>query len=533
MNTRKLNLWLPILFAIVMVAGMFLGYKLRENTNTAGNFFQLEKKSPLQEVLEIVRLKYVDSINTDTLGEDAIKNMLLELDPHSVFIPAASFKDVNADLVGNFEGIGVEYALFKDTVNVISVIKGGPSDAAGIEVGDKFLEVEGRSIAGVKISFEDVRNYLRGESNTKVNVLIDRNGAKKSIDITRGRIPLPSLAASYLIEPEIGFIRLSKFSETTYEEFMYAMEALQKQGMKKLILDLRNNGGGLMNEAVDIADEFLDAEKLIVYTQGDKVTKHEYKSKRPGLFEKGSLVVLMDEHSASASEVLAGALQDWDRATIVGRRSFGKGLVQEQYRLTDGSALRITTARYYTPLGRSIQKPYTDGVNNYKQEIALRYQNGQMLAEDSTAHEPDEHFYTSKAGKKLYGGGGITPDVFVPIDTIPYSDYLTQLYYTNTISNFVYNYYIQNRTELDKLTNPLQLTTGALNVSSILAELNSFAIKDSIKVTPLSAEQEAELFRRVSGLLARQLWRNEGYFEVLNKNDKSVQKAVSILQNQP
>ncbi len=360
MGSKKLQVWLPLLFAVTMVAGIYIGYGL--NGNGGGRFFTLSGSSALQEVLELVKDRYVDPVPADSINQVAIDEVLSHLDPHSVFIPASELKEVNEDLMGNFQGIGVEFQLFSDTVNVVSVIKGGPAANAGIQVGDALLRVnDSILLAGKKIKTDDIRKQLRGPAGSTVKVTILRNGVIKNIFIKRGNIPVPSVDAAYMIAPQTGYLRINKFGERTYEEFMQQMEKLQKQGMSQLILDLRGNGGGLMNEATAIADEFLDGEKLIVYTQGNKSPRTEYRCKKDGLFEKGKLIVLVDETSASASEVLTGALQDWDRAVIVGRRTFGKGLVQQQFQLSDGSALRLTVARYYSPLGRNIQKPYTAG----------------------------------------------------------------------------------------------------------------------------------------------------------------------------
>jgi carboxyl-terminal processing protease len=302
--------------------------------------------------MDLVRSNYVDPVNTDTLTEEAVQAMLTHLDPHSVFIPAMHLSAINEDLQGNFEGIGVEFHIIRDTVNVVNVLPDGPSDKAGLKVGDKFLKVGDSTVTGKTISAERIKRLLRGQGGSKVTVLLLRDKLQQSSIITRGTIPLYSVDAAYMINPQTGFIHLNKFSGTSYEEFMEAMERLQKQGMTKLIFDLRDNGGGILGEAVDIVDEFLDENKMIVYTKGDKQDKYEYRCKRPGLFEKEKVVILVDEGSASASEVVAGALQDWDRAIIIGRRTFGKGLVQEQYQLSNGAALRLTVARYYTRKGR-------------------------------------------------------------------------------------------------------------------------------------------------------------------------------------
>ncbi len=384
MGNRKLQVWLPALFAVVMVAGMAIGYKLRENTSMPG-FFKMADKSPMQEVLDLINMKYVDSVRIDTLGDKLIQNMLNKLDPHSIYITADQLNDVNDDLRGNFSGIGVEFQIFYDTVNVLNVIKDGPSDKAGLQVGDKIIRVNDTTlIAGKKLQPDNIRKLLRGERGSNVKVTVLRDKKLIPVVITRGAIPLPSVDVAYMLDSTTGFIHLSKFSETTYGEFMQSLEKLQAQGLKKLILDLRGNGGGFLNQAVNIADEFLDGSKMIVYTQGANVPKYEYHSKKEGFFEQGKLALLVDEGSASASEVLAGALQDWERATIIGRRTFGKGLVQEQFGLSDGSALRLTVARYYTPLGRNIQKPYNSGYEEYEGEIYNRFHNGEVVKADTT-----------------------------------------------------------------------------------------------------------------------------------------------------
>src|SRR4030095_10619993 len=372
---KRLQIWLPLMFSIVMIVGMVIGFNLRENTMT-NNFFKLPRRTPLQEVLDLVRLKYVDAINTDTLADDAIEEMLTHLDPHSIYIPASKLQEVNEDLQGNFEGIGVEFQIIDDTVHVTSVLPEGPSDVAGLQAGDQFLKVGDSLVAGNKINPDRIKKLLRGPGTSQVKLAMLRNHEQKVFTVRRGTIPLPSLDAAYMLDQGVGYIKLNKFAETTYEEFMQSLENLKKNKLKQLILDLRGNGGGILQEAVQIADEFLDDQKLIVYTQGNKIPKETYNAKPEGLFENGKLIVLVDELSASASEVLAGSLQDWDRATIVGRRSFGKGLVQEQYQLSDASALRLTVARYYTPLGRSIQKPYNNGLDEYNKELFERFHNG-------------------------------------------------------------------------------------------------------------------------------------------------------------
>ena len=385
MGSKKLQVWLPLLFAIVMVVGMFLGFQLKQNTSGGLVFLKNTTRTPLQEIINLIQQKYVDNITPDSLNETVIDEVLSHLDPHSVYIPANELQSANEDLQGNFQGIGVEFQIFNDTVNVVNVIAEGPSFKSGVETGDKIIKVNDTiNVARKNIRPDDIRKLLRGPGGTTVKITVLRSTQLKDIKIERGTIPIPSVDAAYIIASQTGFIRINKFAETTYREFMEAMEKLQKQGMQKLILDLRGNGGGFLGQAADIADEFLNDEKLIVYTQGTKVPRAEYRCKKDGVFEKGKLVVLVDETSASASEILSGALQDWDRATLIGRRTFGKGLVQQQFGLSDGSALRLTIARYYTPLGRNIQKPYDKGREQYEEELIERFHDGEVVRGDTT-----------------------------------------------------------------------------------------------------------------------------------------------------
>ncbi|RYF85020.1 MAG: PDZ domain-containing protein, partial [Chitinophagaceae bacterium] len=347
---------------------------------------------------------------------------------------------------GNFDGIGVEFNVFGDTVNVVYVVPNGPSDQAGLQIGDKIVAVNDSSLVEKDISSARIKEFIRGERGSTAALRILRNGQLQTINVKRGSIPVSAVDASYMVDKTTGYIKLNKFTENSYEEFMQALENLQKQGMKELIYDLRGNGGGYMNEAIDMADEFLDGDKLIVYTEGVHTKKREYRCKRPGLFEQGKLVILIDELSASASEVLAGALQDWDRAIIIGRRSFGKGLVQEQYGLSDGSAIRLTVARYYSPLGRSIQRPYDKGKKVYMDEIWERYSNGEALYADSNKIHNGKEFKTP-SGHIVFGGGGIMPDFFVPIDTSTYPISINRLFTSGGVNSFVYTYYLQHRKE--------------------------------------------------------------------------------------
>ena len=526
MRNKKLQIWLPLLFSLVMIMGMLIGYRLKENSNTASSFFHVNK-SAVQQALDLINLKYVDAINTDTVEGEAMQVILSKLDPHSVYIPPVELDEINEDLQGNFQGIGVEYHIFHDTVNVVNVLQNGPSEKAGILAGDQFLKVQDTLVAGTHITNEQIRKLLRGPASSKVQVIVLREGQPKQLAISRGTIPLPSIDAAYMVDKVTGFIKISKFSQTTYREFAQSLENLQKQGLKQLIVDLRGNGGGILNEAVDIADEFLDEDKLIVYTKGDKTRKEEYKCKRPGLFETGKLEILTDEGSASASEVLAGALQDWDRATIIGRRTFGKGLVQEQYDLSNGAALRLTVARYYTPSGRCIQKPYK-GQADYRQEIMERYKHGAFINADSNKIANGQPFKTSK-GKTVYGGGGIMPDVFVSFDTSVLSPSLSKLYMSSTLNNFIYSYYIEHKAEFRQFHSVEDFAKNFRQEDVLWKELVPYAARDSIRLSSLSMAEKNIAQQRVKAMLARQLWRNEGFYEVYNLTDPVVKKAMELI----
>lgn len=521
MKNKKLQLWFPLFFSLAMITGMFLGYKLRDKMPWAGGILQSSARGQLQEVLDLIKGRYVDPVNTDSLREAAIDEMLSKLDPHSVYIPAEELKAVNEDLAGQFEGIGVEFNVFDDTLHILTVLKDGPSDKAGLKAGDKIIQVEGKTIAGKKMETDDIKALLKGPNGSNVKITIAREDQKKQVTITRGYIPLYALDAAYMLNKETGYIRLNKFSETTYEEFMAALEKLQAKGLKSLVLDLRDNGGGILTEAVDMADEFLSGEKLIVYTEGKHNPKREYTCKRRGLFETGELILLMNEGSASASEVLAGALQDWDRATIIGRRSFGKGLVQEQYTLNDGAALRLTVARYFTPLGRSIQKPYDHGNEEYRQEIGRRFHHPN---DDSVSAKAK--LYTTPAGKKVYGSGGITPDIKVNFDTTRLDSTITGLYRRNTIGRFVYKYYVNNPALFQPYKQPADFIKSFVVNESIFSAFQQFAQQDSIDIKKIHPADKSFLQERLKSLFARQIWRTEGYFEVANADDPMILKAL-------
>ncbi len=520
---KKLQIWIPLIVALAVIGGMYVGSGLRKNIPFERNIFSIGNRSATQEVFDLIQHNYVDKVDNDSLTEDAIVAMLKQLDPHSVYIPSSYLSEVNEDLFGNFQGIGVEFMLIKDTVNVVKVIPGGPSEAAGLKIGDKLIKANDSLLVNLSNS-EHVKKFLKGPAGSTVQVTLVRNNELLIVPIKRGNIPIPSVDAFFKIDDRTGFIHINKFSTTTYEEFMLQLEKLQQEGISRLIVDLRDNGGGILMEAVDIADEFLSGDKMIVYTQGDRKPTIEYKCKRPGLFEEGELIVLINENSASASEVLAGALQDWDRATIVGRRSFGKGLVQEQFDLSNGGAIRLTTARYYTPVGRNIQKPYGKNTVAYHHELLDRYNNGALTKEDTT------HFgeaYKTFGGRTVYGGGGITPDVFVPSDTTTYSQSVYDVVVTAGFGQFIYQYYMNNLATLEQFNAPKDFIEQ-WNMSE--AVWNEFLVFNDRKANEFTAKDKAIIAQRLKVNLAAQIWNISGYYQANAVNDSTIQKALSLLK---
>lgn len=521
MGNKKLQVWLPLLFSVVMILGMFYGYKL----GGGSGFFKKNESNSLQEAMDIIRTHYVDKVNADSLQEGAIQEMMTELDPHSVYFPPVQLKEVNEELAGNFDGIGVEYNIFNDTINIVYVLPDGPSDKAGLHIGDKIIKVNGTSLIGKDLPDDKIKETIRGEKGSVAALEIIRDKKPTTINVTRGSIPVSSIDAAYMIDKTTGYIKLNKFIATSYEDFMKALEGLTKQNMQELIFDLRGNGGGYMDEAIDIVDEFLDGDKLIVYTEGEHSKKKEYKCKRPGLFETGKLVVLVDELSASASEVVSGALQDWCRATVIGRRTFGKGLVQQQYELSDGSALRLTIARYFTPIGRSIQRSYEKGKKVYMDEVWERYSNGEALNADSNKIENGKSFKTV-CGKLVYGGGGIMPDIFVPIDTSGFPRNLNRIFINGTINTFVYQWYLKNKGIVEKYSSASEYAAHFNQSDALWNDFVQYTKSDSVDLTTISPSQKELLQNRLQANLARFRWRNYGYFEVLNHDDQAIKKAL-------
>lgn len=493
---------------------------------------------------------YVDKVDENKLVEEAIIKMLAQLDPHSTYSDAEEVKKMNEPLQGNFEGIGVQFQMIEDTLLVIQPVSNGPSEKVGILAGDRIVAVNDTAIAGVKMNTEDIMTRLRGPKGSKVNLTIIRREVKDPLVFTvkRDKIPILSLDAAYLVEPKIGYIRINRFGATTAEEFLKAMQELQRKGMKDLILDLQGNGGGYLNAAIDLANEFLEAKELIVYTEGRTAQRSEFFAKGTGNFRKGRLAVLVDEYSASASEIVTGAIQDWDRGVVVGRRSFGKGLVQRPIDLPDGSMIRLTIARYYTPAGRCIQKPYdstadtklsrksSSDENNqkkYNQDLIDRFNRGELMNADSI-HFPDSlKCQTKKLGRTVYGGGGIMPDYFVPIDTTLYTDYHRNLVAKGVILKTTTKYIEKNRKELSNKYKKFEAFNDKFEVDDeLLNAMREMGEKEKIEFNEEQYNRALPLIKtQLKALIARDLWEMNEYFQIMNQTNKSVERALEILKS--
>lgn len=533
LQNKKTIAFLPVIFALLLVAGIVIGIKLsRYGTND--RLLIYPKADKVNSVLDMIDDTYVDSISRNDLEETAINSILKKLDPHSVYIPASDLEAVNEPLEGNFTGIGVQFNFQEDTVIVVSTIPNGPSQKVGILPGDRIIKVNDTIVAGVKLRSDQIVKRLKGIEGTTVKVSVLRFGKKDLIDfiVTRGKIPLRSVEVSYIPAPEIGYMKISKFAKTTFDEFKQSIEQLNKLGMKKkLIIDLRGNGGGLLTSATDIADQFLGGKELIVFTKGKARNKTSINSKPSGLCVDYKLVLLIDEYSASASEVLAGALQDNDRATVIGRRSFGKGLVQEQVLLPDGSAIRLTIARYFTPTGRSIQKPYNNGVDKYYEELGERMTHREFEVRDSI-HFNDSLKYTTPKGKVVYGGGGIMPDVFIPFDTAGITRYYESVFSKGLIYKFAFLYSDQRRSSLGSCKNINELK-ALLQNKNLLDEFVEYSKSNG--VVPEKEELKISgpwLENQLIANIGRNFFDDEGFYPVVLELDKSIKEAIEVLKGQ-
>ena len=531
MSTNKSILKRPFFILFIFTIGMYLGKYL---SNTP-EYIQLNTSSSqfpkLVELLSFLEYNYVDKLDLDSLQEDIISNTLESLDPHSTYIHVDELQSITEGMQGNFDGIGIEFQIQHDTIVVVSPISGGPSERMGILSGDRIVKVDTINVAGVGFTNADVVKNLRGKKGTEVKLFIKRPTLSKLLEfnIVRDKIPITSVDVSYMINAETGYIKVNRFSGTTDTEFTSALDYLKSEGMQKLVLDLRSNPGGYLHAATAMVDEFLSTGE-IVYTLGNSRSKKVYNASRYGGFHKQDLVVLVDEGSASASEIVAGALQDHDRAAIIGRRTFGKGLVQEQTQMSDGSAFRLTTARYYTPSGRSIQKAYSKDVDAYHLEALERYENGELYSKDSIKIADSLKFYTDK-GRVVYGGGGIAPDYFVPIDTTGRSEWLFKVLAANIISGFVFDFVDSKKDLLNSFSNPKDFA----NTFTITDEMfNAFIELSTQKDIPLNKAEinrsKPWIIKRLKTSIARQKWNDIGFYTVFNTTDLSVQKGLEVLR---
>ena len=516
---RASNLLLFLLFPVFLVAQ-------RNDPN--------EDLRKLQFALQIINYAYVDSVHEDELVETAIVEMLKELDPHSIYIPKEDLQRANEPLQGNFEGIGVQFEILKDTIVVVHPLPGGPSEKLGIIAGDKIVKIDGEDVVGKLVNNQFVLDHLRGKRGTKVSVSIYRKGKKNLLDyvITRDKIPINSIDAVYMIAPGIGFIKLNRFSLTTTGEFQDAVKKLKSEGMQDLILDLRNNAGGYMAPAIEISDEFLGLGKIIVYTEGMRSKRENFYSTFRGDFESGKLVIMINENSASSSEIVAGAVQDWDRGLIVGRRSFGKGLVQRPYNLPDSSQIRLTTARYHTPSGRYIQKPYKNGVEEYYKDFANRYSRGELVHADSIKL-PDSLKYRTGNGRTVYGGGGIMPDVFIPWDSTFLTDYYLDVRRNNIVNPIVSEYIDKNRQYLLKEYPDFASYNSNFTVGETLMELFFKAAGDADM--EMNEEEftisEPLIKAQIKGLIAQKLYDITSFYIIANEMDPEVTRTIRVIQD--
>jgi carboxyl-terminal processing protease len=528
-NNPKRTVFLPLILAITLVAGIMIGKFLPWGEESLRQSNVRSRNDKLNSILNIIESNYVDSVNRNDLIETAIPAMLKKLDPHSVYIPAKDLARANEPLQGNFDGIGISFNMLTDTILVISTIPGGPSEKLGLLAGDKILYVNDSLVAGKHISDERVMGMLKGPRGTVVKIKILRSGQKELLpfEITRDKIPLYSVDVDYMVNNNTGYIRINTFAMTTFDDFMKGLRELKSQGMTSLILDLRGNSGGIMDAAIQIANQFLKEGQLIVYTEGRAQPRSEAKATGKGEFETGKLVVLIDEWSASASEILAGAIQDNDRGEIIGRRSFGKGLVQEPIPFADGSGMRLTIARYYTPTGRSIQKSYSNGYDKYYDDLNERYTHGEYEVPDSI-HFSDSLKFTTPGGRIVYGGGGIMPDKFVAADTSGVSPYFFKI--RSLIYRFALKYTENNRELLKKFTEAGEMEKF-LDKQALLDQFVTYAAANGVKKDPEGLKISGDIIHvQIKAYIARNILDNKGFYPIWEKIDTTLKYAIDYLK---
>ena len=537
---KKLDIWMPLLFALVLSVGMVVGTQLKKTpqvvikTNDSSQVLDYSKlgQGRIEDLIRFVEARYVDEVNSEELIEQAIKNILDQLDPHSNYITSTDLKKVNEELEGNFEGVGIEFMVLDDTIMVVSALSGGPSEKAGLLAGDKIVEIGDSLAVGKDIDPTKLVNKLRGEQGTKIKIGVLRGLDKtvKYFTVTRDEIPMHSVDVGYMLDNQTGYIKINRFSATTTTEFMEQLKILvEEKGLKDLVIDLRQNPGGYLQEATKILSQFFkDAGKLLVYTEGRTVSRNDYESTGQNFFDVDKIAVLIDEGSASASEIVAGAFQDWDRGVIVGRRSFGKGLVQEQYELKDGSALRLTVARYFTPTNRSIQRSYEDK-KAYDSDVIKRFNDGELLNKDSIDISDTTQYLTLNENRVVYGGGGITPDIFVPIDTILWNDHYIAL--RQILPQFVYRYKESHQSDFAEIT--LEGFRREYEIDDqLLEEFLNYASEKGVNRNYEEEEIVKEITKTLlKARIGRSLFQEEGFFTIWNDEDEVVKAALNALRS--
>ena len=531
MSRNKSNRFMPLWLAVSVVVGIFIGTFFANRFS--GNRLSIinSGSNKLNDLLHIVDDQYVDTVNVSDLVEKAMPTILSELDPHSVYISQKDVQQANDDLKGSFFGVGIEFTIRKDTIHVQNVISNGPSERAGLQAGDKIVEIDGEPFVGKKVTTDEAMHRLKGDKDTKVVVGIMRGKEKKvrKYTVIRGEIPMKSVTATYMLDNNTGYIKIKNFGDKTYPELLIALARLGQEGFENLVIDLRGNTGGYLGSAVQMANEFLSRGQLIVYTEGRRSPRSEYRSDGRGSYQRIPLVVLIDEGSASASEIFAGAIQDNDRGTIIGRRSFGKGLVQQPISLHDGSMIRLTIARYYSPSGRCIQKPYTSGADrNYEEDLINRYEHGEFFSGDSIKHEGPE--YHTKNGRIVYGGGGITPDIFVAEDTLGVTSYYKEASMSGLILQFAYEYVDENRQKLSnyKTKSDLLAYLKRLNTVELFVQ---YAEKNGLKRRNLMIQKSRDLLERyINSRLIYNVLDEQAWTQYLNDDDPAIRETLRVFR---
>lgn len=532
MNNKKSNRFMPLMMALCVVIGIIVGSFY--SNHFSGNRLSIINTGTnrINNLLHIIDDQYVDKVNLDSLVEDAMPKILTELDPHSVYISAKDVEAANQDLQGSFSGVGIQFVIRQDTIHVQNVIQNGPAERAGILAGDKIVMVDDHTFVGKAVTNQEAMKRLKGPKNTKVKIGVLRYGHSKpqSFVVTRGDIPIKSVSATYMIDDKTGYIRIKSFGETTYAELLVALAKLGESGFQNLIIDLRDNTGGYLQSAVQMANEFLPKNKLIVYTEGRKSPRQDFRSDGRGSYKQTPLVVLINEGSASASEIFAGAMQDNDRATVIGRRSFGKGLVQKQIEFSDGSMVRLTIARYYTPSGRCIQKPYVHGeTDDYAQDLMSRYEHGEFFSQDSIKHTGPK--YHTSNGRVVYGGGGITPDIFVPEDTTGFTSYYKQATMSGLILQFAFTYTDDNRPKLNNFKEMMELA-DYLKKQNLVDKFATYANDKGLKRRNLMIRKSHYLLDRfINSRIIYNMLDEQAWLEYVNEDDATIREALKTFRN--